>query len=120
MEIRCERELGLAASAGGILVVPLNHRTSDRTYALFYSNLSKKMTTGNYGPRFTAGPYGVAADRDSWRGARAGAILGYEQPILAKAQVVADWYSGQNQVGYLTSGISFALPGKSFNKRRPQ
>ncbi len=72
------------------------------------------MTAGNFGPRFTAGPYAVAAGRDSWTGARAGALLGYEQPIHAKAQVVAVWYSGQNQVGYLTPGISFALPGKSF------
>ena len=37
-------------------------------------------------------------------------MLGYEQPIHAKASIVADWFSGKNYYGYFTPGISITLP----------
>jgi hypothetical protein len=47
----------------------------------------------------------------SFSGPRAGVLLGYEQPIHAKASIVADWFSGKNALGYFTPGISITLPG---------
>jgi hypothetical protein len=102
---------GVAASVGAILYTPINHRDSGPfTYGLVYGNFSKKVKTGNYGPRFTAGPYGVTIKDAKWSGPRGGAILGYEQPIHPKASIVADWYSGKNGFGYFTPGVSVTVP----------
>ncbi len=69
------------------------------------------MKTGDYGPRFTAGPYGIYSGGSGWAGPKAGVILGYEQPIHPKISIVADWFSGKNYFGYFTPGVSFTLPG---------
>jgi len=97
---------GLAAAVGGILYTPINHRRAVDTYSLVYASFSKKVKTSNYGPRFTAGPYGVVSGGSGWIGPKAGAMLGYEQPIHAKATIVVDWFSGKNVFGYFTPGIS--------------
>jgi len=101
---------GFAAAAGGILFTPINNRAGVDTFGLVYGNFSKKVKTGNYGPRFTAGPYGVVSGGSGWIGPKAGAILGYEQPIHPKASIVADWFSGKNSFGYFTPGVSITLP----------
>lgn len=105
---------GLTLAAGALLHAPLNQRTGNDTWGLFYGNFSKKVKTGNYGPRISAGPY-VVADKNPATftavGAhRVGAILGYEQPLASKVSFVADWYSGKNYYGYFTPGISITLP----------
>src|SRR5262245_26115484 len=101
---------GLAAAGGGILYTPLNHRDATDTFGLVYGNFSKKVKAGNYGPRFTAGPYGVVSGGSAWLGPKAGALVGYEQPIHAKVSIVADWFSGKNFFGYFTPGVSITLP----------
>ena len=101
---------GVAGSAGGILVTPLNNRSSLDSYGLVYANVSKKVKSGNYGPRFTVGPYGIVSGGSSWYGPKGGVILGYEQPVASKASFVADWFSGKNGFGYFTPGMSFTLP----------
>ena len=111
-------DAGVAITAGIVWNTPMNHRDGQDSWGYIYTNVSKKIKSGNYGPRFTAGPYGVlGANRDPLKGAvsfvgqpRAGAIVGYEQPIHAKASIVADWFSGQNALGYFTPGVSFTLP----------
>jgi hypothetical protein len=105
---------GLTLAAGVLLHTPLNQRTGNDTWGLFYGNFSKKVKTGNYGPRVSAGPY-VVADKNPATftavGAhRGGAILGYEQPVSSKVSFVADWYSGKNYYGYFTPGVSITLP----------
>ena len=104
---------GLAASGGTILYAPLNNTDSVDTFGLVYGNFSKKVKSGNYGPRFTAGPYGIYSGEDTWAGPKAGVILGYEQPVHSKVTVVVDWFSGKNFFGYLTPGVSFTLPHSS-------
>jgi hypothetical protein len=108
---------GIAIAAGGLLNMPLNNRRAQDSWALIYGLLSKKVKTGNYGPRFTAGPYGIlSANQDpnngpvSFLGPRAGVILGYEQPVYKTVSFVADWFSGKNGFGYFTPGISIVLP----------
>jgi hypothetical protein len=111
-------DAGVALAAGILWNTPLNQREGQDSWGYIYTNVSKKVKSGNYGPRFTVGPYGVlGANRDAANGAtsfvgqpRAGVILGYEQPIHAKASIVADWFSGKNGLGYFTPGISFTLP----------
>jgi hypothetical protein len=101
---------GLAAAGGGILYTPVNHRDGVATYGLLYGEFSKKVKTGMYGPRFHAGPYGIVHGGSAWIGPKAGVILGYEQPVHAKASIVADWFSGKNGFGYFTPGVSLTLP----------
>ena len=111
-------EAGVAIAGGAILNTPLNNRDIQDSWGLLYTEVSKKIKAGSYGPRFHAGPYGVvSANQDlakgpiSFVGPRAGAIVGYEQPIHAKASIVADWFSGKNGIGYFTPGVSITLPG---------
>lgn len=107
------------ALAGGILWnTPLNHRSGQDSFGLIYTEVSKKVKSGMHGPRFHAGPYGVVgANVDdptkpiSFSGPRAGAILGYEQPVQGRVSFVADWFSGKNNFGYFTPGVSIAVPG---------
>jgi hypothetical protein len=108
---------GFATAVGALLNTPLNNRDFQDSWAMFYGLVSEKVKAGNYGPRFHAGFYGVAtANHDSnkgpvsFPGPRAGAILGYEQPISSKVNIVVDWYSGKNNLGYFTPGISVTLP----------
>jgi len=98
---------GVALSAGVIFFTPLKDRDLNDSFGLLYANISKKFK-GRYGPRLTAGGYGlggVKADVD-----KGGAMVGYEQPLSAKASFVADWFSGKNGFGYVTPGFSFTLP----------
>src|SRR5262245_17987937 len=109
---------GVAAAVGVVGNVPLNSRDSQLAWAYVYGNISKKVKSGNYGPRFTAGPYGVFAKQDDpvkvgFLGTRGGVLLGYEQPLSDKISFVADWFSGKNSIGYFTPGISIALPYNS-------
>jgi len=113
---------GLSFVSGALLHQPLNGRSTDaagnqlnETWGLFYGDFTKKVKTGDYGPRLSAGPYVVADssknDFTAVGAHRGGVILGYEQPLSKKVSFVADWYSGKNYYGYFTPGISITLPG---------
>lgn len=99
-------DTGVAASAGAIFYVPVNHRDESDHFGLVYGNVSKKVS-GDYGPRFTGGIYGSVSYFDD---NTAGALLGYEQPVGGGVSFVADWFSGKNFWGYFTPGISIVLP----------
>ncbi len=110
-------EAGLAMAGGVLLNTPLNNRNVQDTWGMLYGLVSEKIKAGNYGPRFHEGVYGVvSANQDpnkgpvSFLGPRAGAIIGYEQPVSKRISVVADWFSGKNNLGYFTPGISVVLP----------
>jgi hypothetical protein len=100
---------GVAAAAGVIYYTNANHRdtSADNDFGLVYAEVSKKVKSGNFGPRFHAGIYGTVSYFDD---NTAGAILGYEQPLSGKVSFVADWFSGKNFWGYFTPGISVTLP----------
>lgn len=101
-------ETGVAASAGAIAYLPLANRGGTDDFALIYSNLSKKIK-GRFGPRLTAGAYGLVGREDNL-GTKGGAMIGYEQPLHAKVSFVTDWLSGKNRFGYVTPGLAFTLP----------
>jgi hypothetical protein len=106
--------MGLAATAGAVVNVPLNSRDGQLSWAYIYGNISKKIMAAK-GARVTAGPYGVIAKQDDpvkvgFLGTRGGILLGYEQPLGGPVSFVADWFSGKNSIGYFTPGISVTLP----------
>ncbi|MFL6273691.1 MAG: hypothetical protein ACJ74G_00665 [Blastocatellia bacterium] len=98
---------GVALSAGAIAFTPLKNRGDYDSFAMFYANVSKKFK-GRFGPRLTAGGYGLGGVEAAVD--KGGAMLGYEQAIASRASFVADWFSGENGLGYVTPGLSFALP----------
>ncbi len=73
--------------------------------ALWYGEASYKLPTDT---RLTAGGYwassGYAAPDP-----QAGALLGFEQKINDHLNLIADWYSGDNALGYFTPGVSVPL-----------
>jgi hypothetical protein len=103
-------DAGMATSAGFIFYTPINHREGVDSYGLVYGNFSKKVMGSSYGPRITFGPYGIVGAEDSYIGTKAGAIVGFEQPIHPRVSLVADWFSGVSGFGYFTPGVSFILP----------
>ena len=111
-------DAGVALAGGAILNTPLNQRGGQDSWGIVYTEVSKKVKTGMYGPRFHIGPYGIVSGNQdakkgnvSFVGPRAGAIMGYEQPVGSKVSIVADWFSGKNNLGYFTPGLSVTLPG---------
>jgi hypothetical protein len=100
---------GVAVSFGAIGYIPISNRVDGiDDFALLYGNVSKKFK-GQYGPRVTAGGYGLAG-RTEGTGDRGGAFFGYEQPLSGKVSFVADWFTGKNRFGYVTPGFAFTLP----------
>jgi hypothetical protein len=96
---------GVAGAAGCILYTPMNHRAGTDTLGQCYV-VGSKSFTGNLGPRFTGGGYtliGASAERT-----KAGAIIGYEQPLFNRVSFLVDWFSGDNRFGYVSPGISIA------------
>jgi hypothetical protein len=76
----------------------------------FYGHASYAFPTNT---RITAGGWvttaGFAAP-DS----REGALVGLEQKIANHLNLIADWYSGKNGIGYFTPGISSTWGGLTF------
>lgn len=104
---------GTALTVGAIAYTPLKDRKFNDSYGLFYANASKKFS-GDHGARLTIGGYGVAdydgSGPNGKKATKGGAIVGYEQPLSKKVSFVADWFSGNNALGYVTPGFSFTLP----------
>ena len=102
---------GIAAAVGCILYAPITHRVGTNTFGLCYSALSKKFT-GNYGPRFTGGTYVLVRSKNR-EGTKAGAIVGYEQPLARKVAFIVDWSSGDNRFGYVAPALNFTTSSRS-------
>jgi hypothetical protein len=99
---------GVTVAGGGILYLPVAHRTGTDTFGLVYA-VASKLVKATYGPRLTGGAYGLIG-RVRASGTNAGAIVGYEQPLApGKISFVADWLSGRNRFGYVTPGLSLTV-----------
>lgn len=107
-----QSEGGVTVAAGGILYLPVSHRTGTDTFGMFYTVVSKQVKS-DYGPRVTGGAYGLVGRTDG-SGTNAGALAGYEQPIVpGKLSFVADWLSGKNRFGYATPGLAITVTKSS-------
>jgi hypothetical protein len=98
---------GIAASAGSLAFLPLNESAGDNATAVVYVNVSKSFRKGE-GTRITGGVY-TFAGRKQAIGDRSGIMLGIEHPVSEKMFILADWASGENRAGYISSGLSYEL-----------
>jgi len=104
-------KLGLAFAAGVVVSTPLTRRSQGNTYGQVYAVGSKSLP-GTYGPRVTFGGYRLVGSFDEGTD-KTGVILGLEQPVTRKIAFVTDWYSGNNDYGYVIAGTGITLSPKS-------
>ena len=102
---------GTAIAVGCILYAPITHRAGARTIGQCYSVASKQLP-GRFGPRFTGGAYALLHANEDEK-TKAGAIVGYEQPLAKKISLIVDWSSGDNRFGYVSPGLSFVTSKQS-------
>jgi hypothetical protein len=102
---------GTAVAVGCILYAPVTHRAGTNTLGQCYSVFSKRVS-GRFGPRFTGGGYALLHANEDER-TKAGAIVGYEQPLFNKVGLIVDWSTGDNRFGYVSSGLTFTTSKKS-------
>jgi hypothetical protein len=95
---------GIAVAVGCILYAPVTHRAGTDTLGQCYSVFSKQLP-GRFGPRFTGGGYALIGASENER-TKAGAVIGYEQPLMKRVSLIVDWSSGDNRFGYISSGLS--------------
>jgi hypothetical protein len=110
-QIYSNEATGTAVAVGCILYVPVTHRAGTNTLGQCYSVFSKQLP-GRFGPRFTGGGYALLHANEEER-TKVGAIIGYEQPLFKKVGLIVDWQSGDNRLGYLSSGLSFTTSKNS-------
>ena len=95
----------LAFTTGAFGLFYLRGSRDGKPAALWYGEASYKLPTNT---RLTAGGYwassGYAAPDP-----QAGAALGFEQKINDHLNIIADWISGDNGIGYFTPGVSVPL-----------
>lgn len=95
-----EGNFALTVGAHGLFF--LRGSTDGDPSGFFYGHASYAFPTNT---RITAGGWATTpgfAAPDS----RGGALLGIEQKIADHLNLIADWYSGKNGIGYVTPGIS--------------
>ncbi len=102
---------GIAVSFGTVAFIPFGKKAGDRMTAQFYANASKTFESAK-DMRLTGGIYGMANMPKDF-GTRTGIMVGFEQPITKKFKLIADWTSGNNNLGYSNFGFSYDL-------KRPQ
>jgi hypothetical protein len=103
---------GVSVSAGAIATVPLRSRGADRTAIIIYANASKTIEPLN-GMTVTGGVYHVfRGSRDF--GTRTGAMAAVVQPINEKFSLVADWFTGNNRLGYASGGLNYNITKKQY------
>jgi hypothetical protein len=68
----------------------------------FYADGSYAFPTNT---RVTAGGW-VATPGYASPGTTGGALAGFEQRVVEHVNLIADWYSGKNSLGYFTPGVS--------------
>jgi hypothetical protein len=103
---------GVTATAGTVVTVPLKSQNGDRTGVIVYSNASKTIRQLN-GMTITGGVYHVfRGSRDF--GTRTGAMFAVVQPVTPRFGFVADWYTGNNKLGYASAGLNFNITKKQY------
>ena len=101
---------GLALAAGVLVSIPITRRSEGKTTGLVYV-LGSKSFTGKHGPRLTFGGYNLVGRFEDGTD-KTGVLAGYEQPVLKKVSLVMDWFSGNNNYGYVTAGTGITLSPK--------
>jgi hypothetical protein len=103
-------KIGVALAAGVLVSIPVTHRRSANTNGLVYVVGSKSFQASR-APRLTFGGYRLLGNFDAGTD-KTGMIAGYEQPITGKLSFITDWFSGNNDLGYVTAGTGLVLSPK--------
>jgi hypothetical protein len=103
------KDKSLSAAVGGILFAPVG-RGGDDTVGMLYASATKTVEAMN-GAQLTGGGYGLVG-RNGEGGSRAGALVGYFQPVTRKLCFMADWNSGRNRFGYGAAGFGLDVSKK--------
>ena len=101
---------GLAVAAGVVISIPVTKRRDGKTTGMFYV-VGSKSFPGTHGPKFTFGGYTLAGRFDDGID-KSGVIAGYEQPLTKRFSFVTDWFSGNNDIGYVTTGTGITISPK--------
>lgn len=104
-------ELGLAIAAGVLVSTPVTHRRDGNTTGLVYV-VGSKSFPGARGPRLTFGGYQLVGRFEAGTD-KTGVLAAVEQPLTKKFSVLADWFSGKNNLGYVTPGVAFTFSPKN-------
>ena len=102
---------GLALAAGVLVSIPVTRRSDGRTTGLVYLVASKSFP-GERGPRLTFGGYHLVGRFDDGTD-KTGVLAGLEQPLTKTFTFVTDWFSGNNDFGYVTPGLGITLSPKN-------
>jgi hypothetical protein len=96
-----------AITTGFVGLFFLRGSADGKPAALGYAHVAAKLPTNT---RLTIGGYwgssGYAAPDP-----RAGALVGFEQVLVPHLNLLADWFSGESGIGYLTPGVSSTWGG---------
>ena len=90
--------------------LPVTRRRDGMTTGMLYG-VGSKIFSGAHGPRLTFGSYNLVGRFDDGTD-KAGVLAGYEQPVTKRFAFVADWFSGKNDVGYVTAGTGITISPK--------
>lgn len=110
-QIYSNEKSGLALAVGGLVSIPVTHRRGNKTTGLLYL-VGSKSFQGTYGPKFTFGGYRLVGPFETGTD-KVGVLAGYQQPVTRKFSFVTDWFSGNNDYGYITAGTGITLSPKS-------
>ncbi|MGH9930205.1 MAG: hypothetical protein ACREA9_13415, partial [Pyrinomonadaceae bacterium] len=102
---------GLAIAAGVLVSIPVTHRRDGRTTGMVYV-VGSKTFPGARGPRLTFGGYQLVGRFDDGTD-KTGVLAGFEQPLNKTLSFVTDWFSGKNDLGYVTPGVGITLSPKN-------
>ncbi len=102
---------GVIASTGLTAYIPIARRVGTDGFAMVYTNVSKDVKKLR-GATFTVGGY-VLVGRNKDFGSRKGLNLVYDQPLVRRVGVSAQWVTGNNRFGYFTPGFNFVVTRKS-------
>jgi len=100
-------KISVALAAGVLVSIPATHRHSANTTGLVYV-VGSKSFQASHAPRLTFGGYRLLGTFDSGTD-KTGMIAGYEQPLTGKLSFITDWFSGNNNLGYVTAGTGLTL-----------
>jgi hypothetical protein len=102
---------GLVVAAGVLVSIPVTRRSEGNTTGMVYV-VGSKSFPGAHGPRLTFGGYNLVGRFEDGTD-KTGVIAGYEQPVTKKFAFVMDWFSGNNDLGYVTPGVGITLSPKN-------
>ena len=98
---------GLAIAAGVVVSIPVTHRRDGQTTGMVYV-VGSKAFPGAHGPRLTFGGYQLLGRFEDGTD-KTGVLAGFEQPLNKTFSFVTDWFSGKNNLGYVTPGVGITL-----------